>query len=143
MAVQPAKRQPIAPVVLGATTNPTVNAYHAVKIVNFASMKKPAQLATSVSTKMLVSVNRALKTAYLAHYPAEQSNANSAKQVSTWEIIKHAKIVPLDVLTVQTVVLAKNASFVICTSTQPKTNASCATSTAEPVTIAKLAHFAQ
>ena len=140
--MQPAKKRPTAPVVLGATTNPTVNAYHAVKIVNFASMKKPVQLVTSVSIKMLVSANHALKTAYPAHYPAGQSNANSAKQVSTWEIIKHAKIVLLDAPTVQTAVLAKNVFFEICTSTQPKTNASCVISTAEPATIAKLVHFA-
>ena len=133
---------PTAPVVLGVTTNPKVNACHAVKIVNSASMKKPAQLATSVSTKMLASVNHALKTAYLVHYPAEQLNANSAKQVSTWEIIKPAKNVLSDAPTVQTGILAKNAFFVICTSTQPTTNASCATLTVEPATIARLVHFA-
>ena len=133
---------PTAPVVLGVTTNPKVNACHAVKIVNSASMKKPAQLATSVSTKMLANANHALKTAYLVQYPAEQLNANSAKQVSSWEIIKTAKIVLSDAPTVQTVLLAKNASFVICTLIQPTTNASCATSTVEPATIARLVHFA-
>ena len=54
------KRQLIAPVVLGDTTKPIVNVWHAVATVNTVMMKKPAQLAISVSTKMLGSANHAL-----------------------------------------------------------------------------------
>ena len=142
MAAGPAKKRPIAPVVLGATTKPMVNACHAVATVNSALMKKPAQPATSASTKKLVNANHALSTAFPAHYPAEQLNVNSAKQVSTWERTKPAKTVLSDVPTVLTAILAKNASFAICTSTQPITNASCATSTVGPATTARLASFA-
>ena len=54
------KKQPIVPVVLGDTTKPIVNVCHAVATVNTVMMKRLAQLAISVSTKMLGSANHVL-----------------------------------------------------------------------------------
>ena len=65
----------------------------------------------------------------------------NVKQVSSWEKIWPAMSVLSDVPIVPMQILAKNASFVICSSTQPTMNVSCAMSTAQPVIIAKLVCF--
>ena len=65
----------------------------------------------------------------------------NVKQVSSWEKIWPAMSVLSDVPIVPMQILAKNASFAICSSTQPTTNVSYAMSTARPVTIAKLVCF--
>ena len=69
----------------------------------------------------------------------KQLRAINVKQDSLWERTIPAMSVLWDAPIVQMQILAKNASFAICSSTQPKTNASCAMLTAEPATTAKLA----